>query len=260
MLITLTLVPVAHQVTTWLLYFFAYAFIGWLWESGYVSLRKHQWVNSGFLIGPIIPVYGFSMIAVLALVGPVEDQLPLLYLVSALVVTVIEYVTSWLLEVLFHARWWDYSHVPLNLNGRVALPISACWGLGVVLIVKLVQPLVHHWAAATIAASGDLVAVLLLAATTFDLGFTLANMLAFGAATQRIGEEIEARKQKLQAQVDANLAWLDSYRATDTKLPPLNYVQRRVLKSFPHLRLTNTHTPAEDIAKLSDLLKQRRRP
>lgn len=83
MLITLTLVPVAHQVTTWLLYFFAYAFIGWLWESGYVSLRKHQWVNSGFLIGPIIPVYGFSMIAVLALVGPVEDQLPLLYLVSA---------------------------------------------------------------------------------------------------------------------------------------------------------------------------------
>nr|WP_263849122.1 hypothetical protein [Lacticaseibacillus nasuensis] len=84
----------------------------------------------------------------------------------------------------------------LNLNGRVALPISACWGLGVVLIVKLVQPLVHHWAAATIAASGDLVAVLLLAATTFDLGFTLANMLAFGAATQRIGEEIEARKKK----------------------------------------------------------------
>lgn len=244
-------------IATWLLYFFAYAFIGWLWESGYVSVQKRQWVNSGFLIGPIIPVYGFSMTAVIAVIAPYQNNLLVLYLLSALTVTVIEYFTSWLMEVLFHARWWDYSKVPLNLNGRVALPISAFWGLGVVAIVKFIHPLVAHWVTVTIAHTGSLLTWVLLAAATFDLGFTLANMLAFGAATKRIDDEIATRKQALQTRLNSDLAWLDS-AATDARLAPLNYTQRRLLKSFPHLRLNNTTNTARDIAKLSDRLKQRR--
>ncbi len=85
---------IEQQFTLWVLYFFSYAFVGWVWESGYVSFKKRQWVNSGFLNGPVIPVYGFSITAVLVLLHPVENNLLLLYLGSAVLITIIEYVTS----------------------------------------------------------------------------------------------------------------------------------------------------------------------
>ena len=237
--------------TLWMLYFFAYAFVGWLWESGYVSVRKRRWVNSGFLNGPIIPVYGFSMIAVLAAIAPFGDNLLVLYLASAAVITVIEYLTSWLMELLFHARWWDYSKVPLNLNGRVALPISAFWGLGVVLIVKFVHPLVATGVTWLATHYGIYAAIALIALGMFDFGFTLANALAFGAATKRVGAAIEAKKAELKEKLD----WLEAYRQ-DPHSPHLNAVQRRLVRSFPNLQLRDTDTTRQDFDDLITHLKR----
>ncbi|WP_179394079.1 putative ABC transporter permease [Lacticaseibacillus absianus] len=263
------LLQLEQGFTTWVLYFFAYGFVGWLWESAYVSVQKRRWVNSGFLTGPVIPVYGFSMTAVLTLLAPWRDNLLALYLGSALVITVIEYVTSWLMERLFHARWWDYSNVPLNLNGRVALPISAFWGLGVVALIKWLHPLVAQVVGHIDTTYGMFAAFALIAGLMFDFGFTLANLLAFGAATKRIGDTIEATKQELRAKAAATGAkleqeypWLDQYRtsaARREKLPRLSYVQRRLLRSFPHLHLNDTRTSAAEIAALADLLRKRRK-
>ncbi|WP_125579235.1 putative ABC transporter permease [Lacticaseibacillus suibinensis] len=256
--------------TLWVLYFFAYAFVGWLWESGYVSVKKRQWTNSGFLAGPVIPVYGFSITAVLALVQPFAHNLVLLYLLSALVITVIEYVTSWLMEKLFHARWWDYSKIPLNLNGRVALPISAFWGVGVVLVIKFVHPVVAHFVTRLDVRYGIFAAIVMLALFMFDFGFSLANVLAFGAATKRIGDAIDTKKQELITQVDTATAklsqdeprWLADYRrnqGAQATLPKLSWSQRRWLKSFPHLHLNDTQTSAKDISALAELLKKARK-
>lgn len=253
--------PFEHEFTLWLLYFFAYAFVGWLWESGYVSVQKRKWVNSGFLNGPIIPVYGFSMVTVLAIIEPFENNLLILYLASAIVITVIEYLTSWGMEMLFHARWWDYSKVPLNLNGRVALPISAFWGLGVVVIVKFVHPFVARWVDWFDGHYGIYAAILCLAIAMFDFGFTLANALAFGAATKHIGDTIEAKKLELHEKLDESRDWLEAYRKDAealTHLPQLNAVQRRLLKSFPNLKLRDTHTTAHDIEDLMNLLRKKK--
>ncbi|WP_390406275.1 putative ABC transporter permease [Lacticaseibacillus jixiensis] len=254
--------PFEHQFTLWLLYFFAYGFVGWLWESGYVSFQKKKWVNSGFLNGPIIPVYGFSMVTVLAVIAPWKNNLLILYLASAVVITIIEYLTSWLMELLFHARWWDYSKVPLNLNGRVALPISAFWGLGVVVIVKFIHPFVARGVNWLDGHYGIYAAIIMLAAAMFDFGFTLANALAFGAATKRIDAAIDAKKQELKTHLDTQLDWLESYRqdaAARARLPRLSAVQRRLLKSFPNLRLNDTTASAKDIEKLMTLLKNKRK-
>ncbi|KRL46534.1 putative ABC transporter permease [Lacticaseibacillus manihotivorans] len=253
--------PFEHEFTLWLLYFFAYAFVGWLWESGYVSFQKRKWVNSGFLNGPIIPVYGFSMVTVLAIIEPFENNLLILYFASAIVITVIEYITSWGMEMLFHARWWDYSKVPLNINGRVALPISAFWGLGVVVIVKFVHPFVARGVNWFDGHYGIYAAIFCLAAAMFDFGFTLANALAFGAATKRIGDTIEAKKLELHEKLDESRDWLEAYRKdaeARTHLPQLNAVQRRLLKSFPNLKLRDTHTTAHDIEDLMNLLRKKK--
>jgi uncharacterized membrane protein len=262
------LAAAAQVFSVWTLYFFAYGFVGWVWESGYVSVRKHKLINSGFLNGPVIPVYGFSMTVVLAAVQPFAHNVFLLYIVSALVITVIEYVTSWGMEKLFHARWWDYSKVPLNLNGRVALPISAFWGLGVVLVVKFLHPFVAKVVTHLDFRFGIFASIVLIALIMFDFGFTLANALAFGAATKRIGDAIEVKKNELREaaiasgeKLEQELPWLSEYRdhkAAGEKLPRLSFVQRRLLRSFPNLQLRDTRTKARDISKLSDLLKRQR--
>lgn len=121
-----------------ILLFFIYSFIGWLWETVYCSLKAKKFVYRGFLVGPYCPIYGFGVLSVLYFVEPFENNLLVLYVGSAVLVTILEYVTSYGLEKLFHASWWDYHDVPFNLNGRVALPVSLFWGLGCVLIVKVI--------------------------------------------------------------------------------------------------------------------------
>jgi len=111
-----------------ILLFFLYSFIGWLWETIYCSLKAKHFVYRGFLIGPITPIYGFGILGVVYLLRPLHEQVIPLFFAAALLVTVLEYVTSYLLERFFHASWWDYKEVPLNINGRVALPISLFLG------------------------------------------------------------------------------------------------------------------------------------
>ena len=107
--------------------------------NGVLFIKSQKFVYRGFLVGPYCPIYGFGVLSVLYFVEPFENNLLVLYVGSAVLVTILEYVTSYGLEKLFHASWWDYHDVPFNLNGRVALPVSLL-GIGCVLIVKVIQP------------------------------------------------------------------------------------------------------------------------
>lgn len=99
--------------------------------NGVLFIKSQKFVYRGFLVGPYCPIYGFGVLSVLYFVEPFENNLLVLYVGSAVLVTILEYVTSYGLEKLFHASWWDYHDVPFNLNGRVALPVSLFgdWGV-----------------------------------------------------------------------------------------------------------------------------------
>lgn len=91
------------------LWFLLYAFIGWVYESVLVSVSERRWVNRGFLNGPLCPIYGCG--AVLAIVLLHDFTSPIeIFLISSFGASILEYITSWGMEKLFHARWWDYSH------------------------------------------------------------------------------------------------------------------------------------------------------
>lgn len=130
-------------------YFLVYSFLGWCTEVVYHAIKFHIVVNRGFLNGPVCPVYGFGMVTILAL----QNMLPhsssqstgSLFLLGFVFCTLIELIAGWLLDVCFHARWWDYSHVPLNFHGYICLPFSVLWGVGVVLVVKLLHPFTHSF-------------------------------------------------------------------------------------------------------------------
>ncbi|MFC6170974.1 putative ABC transporter permease [Loigolactobacillus jiayinensis] len=254
--------PVELRFSFLILYFAAYAFIGWIWESTYVSVRKRHFTNSGFMIGPIIPVYGFSVILVLLLLEPFKNNLVALFVLGALLITVIEYLTSWLMEKLFQARWWDYSQLPLNLNGRVALPISLFWGFGIVVIVKLVHPFVSRFILGLPATTAILSSVVFTDLLMFDLGFTVANVIGFRAATQRIGNTVETMKADIKNQADTHLdGWFEHFRANikaNDRLPRLNYVERRLLHAFPNLKFKRTTASTKEISRIADFLRKRR--
>ncbi len=118
--------------------FIAYAALGWVWETTYVSFKLGRYTNRGFLRAPIIPIYGFAATTIMLMMSLVESLLPtdpFLFLVMsvayiAIVASVWEYTTSFVMEWAFKARWWDYSKRAFNLHGRIALGVSAFWGLG----------------------------------------------------------------------------------------------------------------------------------
>lgn len=125
-----------YTFSQWILFFFIYCFVGWVWESCYVSVIKKQWVNRGFLHGPFLPIYGTGAIGVLFCTIGVRDQVGLIFLYGMIGATILEYITGALMEKLFKVRYWDYSKHKFNLNGHICLMASLGWGCFSVLLVR----------------------------------------------------------------------------------------------------------------------------
>ena len=129
-----------YTLHKWLLLFYLYCFIGWIWESCYVSLKKHKWINRGFLKRPLLPIYGSGAIVVLISTLTVENNLLLVFVIGMISATILEYITGVAMEKLFHVRYWDYSKEPFNINGHICLISSLAWGVFSVLLVRFVNP------------------------------------------------------------------------------------------------------------------------
>ena len=124
--------------------FFFYSFAGWCCEVVFAACKTGKFVNRGFLLGPVCPIYGFGVTAAVLLIAPIQAHWLQAYLVATLVPTIIEYFVGWLADKLLHVRLWDYSGMPLNLNGYVCLLFSLVWGLACLFIVAVFHPMVLH--------------------------------------------------------------------------------------------------------------------
>ena len=159
------------------LYFILYSFLGWCCESVYCSVIQRKWVNRGFLNGPFCPVYGFGALLVLFLLRDVRHSFPALFLSGMVVTSVLEYITSVILEKLFHMHWWDYSHMRFNLNGRVCLLNSCEFGLLSVVVAMYIHPAVVRMTGRIPEFGRVLLAVLLLLIIAADTIVTVRGLL-----------------------------------------------------------------------------------
>ena len=123
-----------------LAFFLIYSCLGWCVEVVYAAATTGQLVNRGFLNGPVCPIYGFGMILVLFFLTPLEDNLLLLYLGGVILPSALELVGGWALYKLYRTRWWDYTDKPFNIGGYVCLEFSLMWGLGAMVMVKVIHP------------------------------------------------------------------------------------------------------------------------
>ena len=123
-----------------ILLFFIYSFIGWLFEVFLALIKEHKYINRGFLIGPIVPIWGTGALLI-TLILKSTDGIFNLVVSSAFIGSFLEYVVNYVMEKLFRARWWDYSHLPFNINGRIWLGSSILFGIGGACVVLFLNPI-----------------------------------------------------------------------------------------------------------------------
>lgn len=128
------------EIENTILLFFACAFLGWSMEVGCKLVQFRRFINRGFLIGPYCPIYGFGAVLICRLLSRFSGDPLAVFALALIVCGTLEYVTSYAMEKLFHARWWDYSQKPFNLNGRVCAGTLLPFGLMGLVMVYWVKP------------------------------------------------------------------------------------------------------------------------
>lgn len=155
--------------------FFIYSFIGWIFETIYVSIRQKKLANRGFLIGPYCPIYGISSIIMLICLNKYSNDLFILFIMGLVIASFVEYITSLILEKLFKVRWWDYSDRTLNIDGRVCLLNSVLFGFCCIFLIVFLNPCVERIISHIPSTISNLVAIIL-----FIL-FFLDTVISFNA-------------------------------------------------------------------------------
>lgn len=122
------------------LLFITYSFIGWCMEVGCKLVELKKFINRGFLIGPYCPIYGWGCILIILLLNKYTDDPLVLFIMAIVICSILEYFTSYFMEKLFKARWWDYSRRKFNINGRICLETMIPFGLLGCLIMYFVNP------------------------------------------------------------------------------------------------------------------------
>ena len=137
-------------------FFIVYSFLGWVTEVIFHAVVVGKILNRGFLNGPVCPVYGFGMLTVLAVTNTAEESgilvlkpgetdalsMLIVFFGGMVLATAVELIAGWLLDVCFHMRWWDYSDKPFNFHGYICLGFSVLWGVGTILVVYVLHPVI----------------------------------------------------------------------------------------------------------------------
>ena len=201
-----------------LAYFFVYGVLGWCVEVAFAAVKEGRFVNRGFLNGPICPIYGVGVTVVVYFLTPYKDNLILLYVLSTVLVTVLEGITGYLMDKIFHHKWWDYTNQPLNIGGYVCLIFSLVWGVACVLIVRVIHPVIHKILTFIPHTLGLVMLAVLEICIFVDLYVTAAGILKLNhqlEAMAKIAAELHEISDKLGENIHEGM--MDTMEATEER-------------------------------------------
>ena len=184
--------------------FIIYAFFGWCTEVSYAALDLGKFVNRGFLNGPYCPIYGFGVLIVIGVLTPLKENILILFAGSFLLTSVLEYFTGWILEKVFHNKWWDYSEFPFNIRGYVCLKFSVLWGLACSFIMLVLHPIIYKFVKVFPKTVGIILLVIIFTAFTVDLVFTVSTILKFNRRLKII-DEVAGKLREISDEIGENI-------------------------------------------------------
>lgn len=210
----------------WITFFYLYCFFGWIFESTYVSLKEHHFVNRGFLRLPMLPLYGTGAVMMLWVSLPVKDNLFLVYISGVIAATILEYITGYVMERLFKMKYWDYSNQRWNLNGYICLSSSIAWGFLTIFMTEIIhRPIADFVLALSPAVEFSFIAIISVLFTAdvikstkeaLDLGRALEAMTKMKAEAEEMQVQLALLKSET-AQKAAELKDAASVRMADLK-------------------------------------------
>ncbi|WP_207649468.1 putative ABC transporter permease [Anaeromicropila populeti] len=239
----------------WFLWFIIYSFMGWLYESVLCSITGGKLTNRGFLTGPICPIYGFGAVAVLVMFYPFPMKFYLLFLFSAVITTTIEYITSVLLEKIFHTRWWDYTEQKLNIKGRVCILGTIVFGTFSVLLVKIVHPFIIEVTSAISKLLLFGLCGVIVAVGTVDFIVTIMSFVSLEGRLKELEEQIlgfldsqKKRTGEWKATLVEKFETSEFYTERVKKLlDHKSFQQSRLMKAFPKMKSIRYYHALEKI-------------
>ncbi|NMC26735.1 MAG: hypothetical protein GYA42_01150 [Syntrophomonadaceae bacterium] len=223
-------------------YFVIYAFLGWILESGYTWAEEGHFVNRGFLNGPFCPIYGFGSVLLIILLKPLLSNIPMLFAGAVILTSALEYATGFVLEKIFHEKWWDYSNRRFNLQGRICLRFSIYWGIGAVIMLKTIHPAISRMVSKIPYDAGTVFIGGLALYFTADFIHTLRSVAQLRTLVEQIQLLRYETRETIELFKEASLEALEELRADirarhEELIARASSGSRRLFKAFPNLGL-----------------------
>lgn len=203
--------------------FLIYSFAGWCLEVSMAAMKRRRLINKGFLNAPFCLIYGFAAVGFSIFLPDLKDSLVFLFLGGMILASFLEYWSGRMMERAFHRKWWDYSDQRFQLDGYICLKYSVLWGIGAVLMMKCLNPLLA-WVIGLIPVSaGKIILWVMYGILAADAFGTAAALLELHHKLWRIGQLGEDLQQLS-----------DSLGNAITRR-----IQRRMMGAYPNISLPN---------------------
>ena len=206
------------------LQFIVYSFIGYSAEVIYCSIRQKRLVNRGFLFGPICPIYGIGAVLVLQGLTEFKSNPIIIFFLSMLITSTLEYFTSYIFEKIFNNKWWDYSYRPDNINGRICLSNSIYFGLGSVITIYFVDPIVNN----LIVVLSSSIVIIIVIMIIFIIDLIWSTIIAYNLKSRLIiAEELKIAKLKMIPKIFE--------KKYHDQLAKIKFKTNRLISNYPNL-------------------------
>ncbi|RCX17620.1 putative membrane protein [Anaerobacterium chartisolvens] len=236
-------------------YFVFYALVGWCIETIYVSILEKRFVNRGFLNGPFCPVYGFGFLIVIAMLTPIKQNLPVLFIGSIVLTSALEYLTGFALEKIFNHTWWDYSHKAFNLKGRICLSNSLIWGILSVVTLHFLHPQIKRLIGLIDPRYHIIIIASLSAYFAADAAFSVISVVGLNLKLKQlhyISSDIKESLKRLKESTSEKTAELEAAvlelkSRYEELLDRRNISHSRLINAFPSLKSRRFGSMLEEI-------------
>lgn len=199
--------------------FFIYSFLGWIMEVTLTLITDKKFVNRGFLLGPCCPIYGCGCILLNLLLHNYTNNILVLFILTMFTCSLLEYITSFLMEKIFKLRWWDYSQMKFNINGRICLETMTPFSILGVLAIKFATPFfitnINKLSEKTIL----IISIILITLFIIDIIISLTIVFKLKFVSKNIKKD----------------STLDIKNAIKKFIKNDIYVYERIIESFPNL-------------------------
>ncbi len=264
------------------IYFIMYSIIGWICEVIFCSIPEKKFINRGFLNGPLCPIYGFGALIVIFFLTPYKESIFLVFILGIIFTSILEYLTSYAMEKLFHSKWWDYSNNKFNINGRVCLLNSVLFGIMSVFVMFVLHVKVEDFVTSISYLWIQIIAIFSLIILTVDITVTVQSAININEKLHKlkdlsteIKERLDEKQLFMEAKIHDRISMLkeniesieygkELYTRIERLVKDFNqtaksykFFERRLIRSFPGMKSTKFQDQFQSLKNELEKIKNR---